>query len=144
MRETAENLVMNPSALMRSSELRIDAIQRGYFKFTMPLIQENHNHLQSLYAAACLALGEIPADTLFTTTFDMTYYTFCYKEMNITYTKKALTDISTEIKISDTEVSRINEEVLSKKKSEFKFKEELLNTKNEVVAFIEGIYELRE
>ena len=89
---------------MIESELKVTDVQKGYFKMTMPLIPINHNHMGSLYAGICLALGEIPADTLFTTNFDMSLYTFCYKEMNITYTKKALTDISTDIKIEDEEL----------------------------------------
>ena len=65
----------------------------------------------TLYAGACLLLGEIPADAVLSQAFDPKKYTFCYKEFKVKYTKKAPGDITTEVKITNEDVERMKKEV---------------------------------
>ena len=122
--------------------LQLDAIEPGYCKMTAPL-EPNVNHIGTMYAGALFTLAEVPGGAIFLSTFDATSYYPIVRGMDIRFLKMATTDISVEVRISQSEVDRIQVEAAEHGKANYSWACELTDTDGVVVATTTNDYQLR-
>lgn len=111
---------------------------RGYVKMSLPL-KGNENHIGS----TLFTLSEIPGGVLFLTSFDTEKFIPIIKAMNIQFLSVARTDVHVEVRMSETEIQRIQKEAVSRGKADYILSSQIRNDHGEVVASCEGVYQLR-
>ncbi len=122
--------------------IRIDVAERGRVRLTMPLAP-NVNHVGTMYAGALFTLAEIPGGTLSATTFDPERFFPIVKDIQITFLKPAVTDISVEVSMSASEVERILAEAEANGKADYTWECELVDTNGVIVARTTNLYQIR-
>ena len=122
--------------------LKVVGLRKGYVKLTVPL-DDNENHIGTMYAGALFTLAEIPGGAICMSTFDMDKYYSVAKEMTISFRKPAKTETTIEIMLSENEARRIESEAEIKGKAEFTLEGDLKNASGEIVAHSRGVYQLR-
>lgn len=122
--------------------VRLDAIRPGYCRMTAPL-EDNGNHIGTMYAGALFTLAELPGGAIFLSTFDAARYYPIVKGMDIRFLKPATTDISVEVSIDQAEVDRIHTAAADAGKADFGWTCELTDTTGLVVARSINDYQLR-
>ena len=115
----------------------------GYCKMVMPLAP-NINHIGIMYAGALFTLAELPGGVVFLTSFDTSRFYPIVKDMQIRFRRPAKTDITVEVRISDEEVARVQEEADKNGKADFEWECELKDESGEVVAISRNLYQLRK
>ena len=120
----------------------VEHAEPGYVRLRMPF-EPNVNHVQMMYAGALFTLAEVPGGTMFTTTFDYKRFYPIVKEMKIRFRRPALTDIIVEVRLSESEATRITKEAEANGKADYEWECELKDTNGEVVAISHNVYQLR-
>lgn len=142
MIEQARRAVEEGIAFVKRSGLKLDALERGYVRCSMPLAG-NENHIGTMYAGALYTLAEIPGGALFLSSFDISRYFPIIREHRIQYLAPARGDIYVEVRIEDAEIARIQGEADEKGKADYTLVADLTDADGKVVARAEGIYQLR-
>ncbi|HUG85022.1 MAG TPA: YiiD C-terminal domain-containing protein [Euzebya sp.] len=122
--------------------VRLDAIRPGHCRMTAP-IEDNRNHIGTMYAGALFTLAELPGGAIFLSTFDSARYHPIIKGMDIRFLKPATTDISVEVSIGESEVQRIQAAAADAGKADYSLTCELVDTAGVVVARSTNHYQLR-
>ena len=123
--------------------LRILEIDRGYVKMGVPL-EGNQNHFGMMYAGALFTLGELPAGAIYLTTFDTARFYPLVKDMSIKFVAPTGTDATIEVRLSDGEAARIEQEAEDNGKANFFLESEIKDAKGVVTAVCRGAYQLRK
>lgn len=124
--------------------LKVLQAQKGYVKCSVPLKEETISHLNTIHAAVQFSLAESIGGIIAGITFGVVEYYPVVKEGNIRFLQRAESDLTTEAKIDDSEINRIQTETDQIGKSEFTISCELKNEADGVVATFTGIYQLRK
>ncbi|HMK33600.1 MAG TPA: YiiD C-terminal domain-containing protein [Desulfomonilaceae bacterium] len=140
--EAVKELIENKVAFVRRMKLKAVELKPCHVKLSAPL-QDNENHIGTMYAGALFTLAEIPGGALFLTTFDSSRYYPIVKEMTMTFLRPARTDVTIENDISEEEYRRIQHELTSNGKAEFVLLGRVMDEKGEVVASSRGTYQIR-
>jgi thioesterase domain-containing protein len=141
--EEVNKLIEQTVPVVARSGVRVDAISRGYVKMSAPL-EGNENHIGIMYAGTLFTLAEVPGGLLFFSCFDASRFVPIVKEMNIRFLRKVKTSAHIEIRLSDAEIGRIQQEADQKGKADFILDIEIKDLNDEVVAFCKGIYGVRK
>ncbi|MFA5183002.1 MAG: YiiD C-terminal domain-containing protein [Syntrophales bacterium] len=123
--------------------LKVISMKDRYVKLLMPL-QENVNHLGSMYAGSLFTLGEIMGGAIFVASFDIGKYYPLVKEVQIRYRKSALTDITVAAALSEDRIEQILKAIEEKGKADFNLDLELLDVNGEVVSLMQGTWQGRK
>lgn len=123
--------------------IRVEAVQRGYVKMSLPL-QGNENHMGTMYAGALFTLGEIPGGGLFMATFDSGKYILLLTEMTIRFWKKADTDVFVEASLEESEIARMERELEQSGRADYSLENRIVDARGNVVAVCSGQYQLRK
>ncbi len=122
--------------------IRIDVAERGRVRLTMPL-EPNKNHVGTMYAGALFTLAEIPGGTMSATTFDPERFFPIVKDIQIRFTRPAITDISVEVSLTEDEIEALMAEAEEKGKADYSWECELTDTNGTVVAVARNLYQIR-
>lgn len=122
--------------------IRVVEAERGRVRLMMPL-EPNVNHVGTMYAGALFTLAEIPGGTLWVTTFDIRRFYPIVKDLQITFLKPAVTDIYTEVSMTESEAERLSSEAEADGKVDYSWESELVDTNGVVVARTQNVYQLR-
>ena len=122
--------------------IRIDVAERGRVRLTMP-IEPNKNHVGTMYAGALFTLAEIPGGTMSATTFDPKRFFPIVKDIQIRFTRPALTDVSVEVSLTDPEIAAILSEAEERGKADYSWECELKDSSGAVVATARNLYQIR-
>ena len=141
--EIMKQFIEKPFPFIERMGLRAIVMEPCRIKLSLPL-EDNGNHIGSMYAGALFTIAEVPAGALYLTSFDTTRFYPIVKEMNIRYRRPALTDVTIEMEMTKKEVARIETEAEKKGKADFKLEGKIEDTAGEVVAISCGIYQLRK
>lgn len=128
---------------IKRTGLQIVALKDRYVRFKMPL-QGNTNHIGIMYAGSLFTLGEFTGGILPAVTFDINRFYPIVKEITIRYLAMAKTDVYLETEMSEQEADRILTEAELNDKADFNLSLELKNETGEVVAVMNGIWQLRK
>lgn len=110
----------------------------------MAPISGNENHLGTMYAGALFSVAEAPGGVLFYTTFDLSSFYPIVKDVKIWFLRPATTDVTVEISMDVDESRRLTLEAQEKGKVDFQMEAEIKNTRGEVVAVTNSIYQIRK
>ena len=141
--EQIQQYIEKPFAFVERMGVSAPVLEHGHVKLSAPL-EPNINHIGSMYAGALFTLAELPGGALFLTTFDVSRFYPIVKEMTIQFRRLATTEAFIEIRMSDEDVQRIQEEADAKGKSDYVLEGEVKDANGEVVATSRGIYQLRK
>lgn len=140
-RDVAELSVSLVGAIKRTG-LSIVSLRERYAKFRMPL-EGNINHIGAMYAGSLFTLGEFTGGILPAVAFDITRFYPIVKEVTIKYVALAKTDVTIEAEMSREEVGKIQAEAEENGKADFTLELELKDENDEVVALVNGIWQIR-
>jgi len=138
----ADKLIVDAVEGIKRTGIRVLALRDRYAKMLMPL-EGNGNHLGVMYAGSLFSLGEIAGGAIHVVSFDMTKLFPLVKEINIRFRRPAMTDVTMEVEISAEEASRIQAEALEKGKADYVLNLELEDAGGEVVAIVDGTWQVR-
>ena len=127
---------------IKRTGIRAVAARDRYAKMLMPL-EGNVNHVGMMYAGSLFTLGEIAGGAIHTASVDLTRLYPIVKEVSIRYRRPAMTDVTVEVAMSEEEASRIQAEALENGKADYVLKLELEDADGEVVAIIDGTWQVR-
>lgn len=140
--ETIKKMTTQAIPFVERSGIELLEFDRGHTKLKMP-IEPNKNHIGTMYAGALFTLAEIPGGALFVSAFDMSKFFPIVADVNIKFVKAATTDVYIEANISEEEIQRITDEVVSTGKSVYVLETELKNEDGDVVALATATYQAR-
>jgi acyl-coenzyme A thioesterase PaaI-like protein len=127
---------------VRRSGVRVEALERGRVVCRMP-IKGNVNHIGTMYAGALFTLAEFPGGPLLLATYGMSRYIPIVTSLNMDFVKVAKTDVSVELRMSESEIARVQTETDSDGKSTFELHGELKDRNGIVVARSHAVYQMR-
>ncbi len=142
MKELADRAVTSIEGIKRTG-IRVLEVRERYAKMLMPL-KGNVNHIGMMYAGSMFTIGEIPGGILYITSFDYKKYYPIVKEVTIRFVRPALTDVTLEAEISKERVDRIQSDAEENGKADFVLEMEIKDARGEVVAIVNGIWQIRK
>ncbi len=134
--------VPTPIEFALRAGLRADEMGPQGIKLVMPL-ENNTNHIGTMYAGALFTLAEIMGGTAYRTYMKHPEVFPIVKSLNIRFLKPARTDVSAEFRMERAEAERILAECLEKGKADYSISLELMDASGKVVATSEGFYQIR-
>ena len=140
--DTIGRLVTDSIPAVKRTGIRTLDIFPGYVKLHMPL-NGNENHVNMMYAGSLFSLAELPGGAVFLSLFDASKYYPVVAEVTIRYLKPAMTDVTLEASLSETEVVRIKAELTEHGKSFYDMELELKDENGVIVATASGRYQAR-
>ncbi len=136
-------LVESSIQIVKHMGLKVVSMQDRYVKLLMPL-NNNINHVGTMYAGSLYTLGEIMGGVIFIASFDIGKYYPLVKDVQIRYRRPALTDITVETAMSEDHVEQIQKVLEEKGKADFNLDLELIDANGEVVAMLKGTWQGRK
>ncbi len=118
-------------------------VERGYCRMLMPL-KPNVNHVGIMYAGALYTIAELPAGTLYLSSFDTKRFYPIVKDVWIRFRRPATTDVTVEVTLSEEEISRIESTTEEMGQCDFEWDVEMKDANGEVVAISHNVYQLRK
>ena len=140
--EEARVFIEKPFAFVERIGLRALVMEPRHIKLRLPL-EDNVNHIGSIYAGALFTVAELPGGALFLTTFDVERFYPGLKAMDIRFRRPAFTDVTVEASLSQEEVERLVTEADTHGKAEFSLQTQVRDAEDQVVAESRGVYQLR-
>lgn len=129
-------------AFIQRMGLQVVEIRKGYAKLYAPLAG-NENHIGIMYAGAIFSLAEFLGGVFCWSSFNQDKFFPIVKQMSINYVKPVKTDAYVEVRISEEEICRIENEAEQNGKSEFELGVEIKDLSGKTVATTSGVYQLR-
>lgn len=142
MKELADRAITSIEGIKRTG-IRVLEVRERYAKMLMPLAG-NVNHIGMMYAGSMFTIGEIPGGILYITSFDYKKFYPIVKEVTIRFVRPALTDVTLEVEISKERVDRIQSDAEENGKADFVLEMEIKDARGEVVAIVNGIWQIRK
>jgi acyl-coenzyme A thioesterase PaaI-like protein len=138
----ADQLIVDAVEGIKRTGIRVLSLRDRYAKMLMPL-EGNVNHVGMMYAGSLFTLGEIAGGAIHVVSFDMAKLFPVVKEINIRFRRPAMSDVIMEAELSQEEASRIQAEALEKGKADYALNLELEDAGGEVVAIVDGTWQVR-
>jgi len=129
--------------VIKRTGLQILSIKHGYTKLMMP-IESNKNHVGIMYAGSLFSLGEIVGGIMWSVMFDVEKCYPVVKEVNIQFKRPAMTDIFLEKEFDKADATRIQDIADKEGKADYELELELKDTSGEIVAIVNGVWQIRK
>lgn len=113
-----------------------------HVKLCMPL-EGNGNHVGIMYAGSLFTLGEITGGIIPYIAWDMTDLVPIVKEVNIRFVAPAMSDVFMISEISEEEAAAIHQTAVKNGKADFTLELELKDTGDNIVAYVNGTWQIR-
>lgn len=136
------NQMLEHVPLLTRAKLEVVALERGYVKVKMP-IEGNGNHFGVMYAGNIYSISEYVGAGVLLHAVDFSQSIPLAKSATIDYLAPAMEDVFVELRMSDEEIQRLEDEVAEKGKSEYIIEPEVKTADGTVVARARGTYQLR-
>lgn len=124
---------------VRRTGVEVLDIGHGSIKLKMPL-KGNENHVNMMYAGSLFALAELTGGCVFISALDTDKYVPLVGEVSIRYVKPALTDVTVEAALPQTEIDRLQQDLETGGKCKYVLTQELKDMRGDVVAITTGTY----
>jgi len=122
--------------------VRVVELAPGMARSEVPL-QENTNHLGTMYAAAMFTVAEVLGGALVLATFDVARYYPVVKELTLRFRRPARSDVSARAALPVDLVASLTAEADNAGKAEFILDVDLLDAAGQIVATSHGTYQIR-
>jgi len=123
--------------------LKVTDFRSRYAKLTMP-IEQNRNHIGTMYAGSLFTLGEMAGGAIFLASFDYENFYPIVKELTIRYRRPATTDMTVEVEMAAPQVERLQKAVEGNGKVDWDMNLELKDEGGEACCFVHGIWQMRK
>jgi acyl-coenzyme A thioesterase PaaI-like protein len=122
--------------------VRVVEARRGHAVASVPL-EGNGNHFGVIYAGVQFTVAEMLGGVIALATFDAAKYYPLVKNVDITFTAMARTDLRAQASLDDDEIARIEAEVVDKGKADFVLDAVVSDDAGQTVSITHGLYQLR-
>lgn len=116
--------------------------QPGFVAATVPA-EGNGNHFGVIYAGVQFTVAEILGGVIALSSFDATKYFPLVKNLDITFTRMATTELRAEARMSEEDIARVAAEAEQNGKADYVLEAVVTDTAGQVVATTRGLYQLR-
>src|SRR5215212_6098265 len=116
--------------------------RRGHAVASVPA-EGNGNHFGVVYAGVQFTVAEMLGGVIALATFDAAKYFPLVKNVDITFTGMARTDLLAQATLDDDEIARIEAEVADKAKADFVLDAVVSDEAGQTVSVTRGLYQLR-
>jgi len=124
--------------------LKILELRDRYAKALMPLNEGNTNHVGIMYAGSLFTLGEFAGGIIHLASMNFTKFVPIVKEVHIRFRRPAITDITMEVTMTEQEARSLEAEAEEKGKADYRLTLELKDEKDETVAEVSGVWQIRK
>lgn len=118
-------------------------VKRGYCHLRMP-IQDNQNHIGTMYAGALFTLAELPGGVVYLTCFDMSKMFPLLKGLDINFYRPVTADAEVRIQLDEAEIERISATVMEHGKCDYSWQADITTADGTVVAVADCRYQMRK
>lgn len=139
---TLVDYIQNGIPAIKRTGIRVLEIRDYYVKLIMPL-EGNTNHIGMMYAGSLFCIGEISGGVIHGVAFDVNKYVPIVKEVNIKFTRPALTDVTMEVSMDKERAEAIQATAAEKGKADFTMELELKDSGGQVVSRVNGVWQIR-
>jgi acyl-coenzyme A thioesterase PaaI-like protein len=122
--------------------VRVVEARRGHAVASVPLAG-NGNHFGVIYAGVQFTVAEMLGGVIALATFDAAKYYPLVKNVDITYTGMARTDLLAQASLNDDEIARIEADVAENGKADFTLDAVVKDQAGQTVSVTRGLYQLR-
>jgi acyl-coenzyme A thioesterase PaaI-like protein len=122
--------------------IRVIEAGRGHAVASVPMAG-NGNHFGVVYAGVQFTAAEILGGVIALATFDAAKYYPLVKNVDITFTGMARTDLRAETSLEEAEIARIEVEAAEKGKADFVLDAVVKDEAGQTVSITHGLYQLR-
>ena len=122
--------------------VRVVEARRGHAVASVPLAG-NGNHFGVIYAGVQFTVAEMLGGVIALATFDAAKYYPLVKNVDITFTGMARTDLLAQASLDDDEIARIEADVAENGKAEFTLDAVVKDQAGQTVSVTRGLYQLR-
>ena len=116
--------------------------RRGHAAASVP-IEGNGNHFGVVYAGVQFTVAEMLGGVIALATFDAAKYYPLVKNVDITFTGMARSDLRAEASLGEEEITRIEVEAAEKGKADFTLDAVVKDEAGQTVSVTRGLYQLR-
>lgn len=128
---------------IRRTGLKVLEMRDRYAKVTMPL-EGNTNHVGIMYAGSLFTIGECSGGVIHGVSFDYDRFFPIVKEVRIRFRRPAVTPVTLEVEMTAEDAERIQREAEEKGKADFDLDLEIKDAGGEVVALVQGTWQIRK
>ncbi|MGZ6950335.1 MAG: YiiD C-terminal domain-containing protein [Ilumatobacteraceae bacterium] len=127
-----------------ASKMGIKVVEagRGHAVASVPMAG-NGNHFGVVYAGVQFTVAEMLGGVIALATFDPAKYYPLVKNVDITFTGMARSDLRAETSLDEDEITRIEAEVIEKGKADFILDAVVYDDAGQTVSVTHGLYQLR-
>jgi acyl-coenzyme A thioesterase PaaI-like protein len=122
--------------------VRVVEARRGHAVASVPLAG-NGNHFGVIYAGVQFTVAEMLGGVIALATFDAAKYYPLVKNVDITFTGMARTDLLAQATLDDGEIARIDADVAENGKADFILDAVVKDDAGQTVSVTRGLYQLR-
>jgi acyl-coenzyme A thioesterase PaaI-like protein len=122
--------------------VRVVEARRGHAVASVPLAG-NGNHFGVIYAGVQFTVAEMLGGVIALATFDAAKYYPLVKNVDITFTGMARTDLLAQATLDDGEIARIDADVAENGKADFILDAVVKDEAGQTVSVTRGLYQLR-
>jgi acyl-coenzyme A thioesterase PaaI-like protein len=122
--------------------VRVVEARRGHAVASVPLAG-NGNHFGVIYAGVQFTVAEMLGGVIALATFDAAKYYPLVKNLDITFTGMARTDLLAQATLDDGEIARIDADVAENGKADFILDAVVKDDAGQTVSVTRGLYQLR-
>ena len=115
---------------------------RGHAVASVPM-EGNGNHFGVVYAGVQFTVAEMLGGVIALATFDAAKYYPLVKNVDITFTGMARTDLRAETNLGEDEIARVEAEAAEKGKADFVLDAVVKDDAGQTVSVTHGLYQLR-
>lgn len=123
--------------------VRVVEAERGYAAATVP-VEGNGNHFGVVYAGVQFTVAEILGGVIALSTFDASKYFPLVKNIDISFTAMAKSQLRAEVRLDEETIARVAAEAADRGKSDFTLDAVVTDADGHTVATTRGLYQLRE
>jgi acyl-coenzyme A thioesterase PaaI-like protein len=122
--------------------VRVVEARRGHAVASVPL-EGNGNHFGVIYAGVQFTVAEMLGGVIALATFDVAKYYPLVKQVDITFTGMARTDLLAQASLDEGEIARVEAEAAENGKADFNLDAVVKDEAGHTVSVTRGLYQLR-
>jgi uncharacterized protein (TIGR00369 family) len=138
-----QKLITSKVPLAEFLALKVEVAEPGHVRLQMPFSTHVQNHLEIVYAGAIFALAEITGGMAMLSVFDTSRFTILIERLNIGFQRPSRSDLWCDLSLSPELITQVQSQVTAEGKAKITVPIEVKDSRQRVIARIEGAYYVR-
>lgn len=139
----APALIEQAVHVIHETGMKIVELRDRYAKLVMPF-EPNVNHIGIMYAGSLFILAECSGGVVYYVSFDTSKFYPIVKDVSIQYRRPVTTDVTLEVKLSEEEVRKIQDEADRVGKKDWAMDLELKDADGQICCLVHGTWQIRK